>query len=878
MTLKNIILFLIIFTFFSSSVIAQKYNNPIVGSDVVFEEENGIVAVEAEFFYKQSKSDIRQWYRTSKEELAKVSRDEDGFEFDRFLLTNEREYIPEGIGPNVKLASGTLPEPYPVVAQDPIAKQSFLCSVEKSVQGVRLLYATGFPVEGTDFYVNNDWLAINPDQHKKASTSTTYKANDGTFDVLFLGVGENDGGSTYTISINDKEIGKFKNPLSINSFEEGVKYMHLIENVEIKNGDEITVLSEVGSKDGQEWSRGRWGGIALIPQGKGKEALKALEGVGTAENVGGIPAAITSLKNIVPIIIGELKKWHKVTLTFDGPQVSENADFNPFMNYRFNVLFTHEGSGKSYAVPGYFAADGNAGETSATSGNKWRVHFTPDETGNWEYIVDFRKGNWIAVSNRANAGESAGFMDTSSGSFVIEASDKTGKDLRGKGMLLYDGSRYLKFAETGKPFLKVGPDAPENFLAFADFDGTFHNDGHKDNLVKNWEAHIKHWNEGDPTWQDGKGKAIIGAVNYLSSKGMNVFSFLTNNIAGDDQNVFPYVDYDTYNRFDCSKLDQWEIIFEHADKLGMFLHFKTLEAENQGLLDNGAIGASSKLYYRELMARYGHHLALNWNIGEEIGDWGSNQQTPPLNTAQRLAAAEYFYNHDPYNHHVVIHNGIPFDDILGPDSKYTGISLQTNKPDFSRVHGQVLKWLNLSKETGKQWAVAVDEPGDAQHSLLTDAENPAHDNARKNGLWGAFMAGAWGTEWYFGYRHPHSDLSCQDFASRDLWWDQCKYVLDFFEGNEIPFWEAENHDELVTDGDYCLANPGEFYIVFLKNGTGKINFENTHGDFTVKWFDPRNGGDLQEGKLKKTKGGVTLELSGSPSEPEKDWVVLLQKM
>jgi len=200
-----------------------------------------------------------------------------------------------------------------------------------------LLRATRFPVEGTDFYVNNEWLAINPDQHKKASTSSIYNANDGTFDVLFLGVGENDGGSTYTISVNEKEIGKFKNPLSVNSFEEGVKYMHLIENVEIKKGDKISVLSEVGSKDGQEWSRGRWAGIAFIPLGKGKEALKALEGVGTAENVGGVAAALTNLDNIVPEITGELKTWHKVTLTFDGPQVSENDDFNPFMQYRFNV-------------------------------------------------------------------------------------------------------------------------------------------------------------------------------------------------------------------------------------------------------------------------------------------------------------------------------------------------------------------------------------------------------------------------------------------------------------------------------------------------------------------------------------------------------------
>jgi len=574
---------------------------------------------------------------------------------------------------------------------------------------------------------------------------------------------------------------------------------------------------------------------------------------------------------------GELKKWHKITLSFEGPESSENSDFNPFMNYRLDLTFTHKQSGKTYTVPGYFAADGNAGESSATDGNIWKVHFAPDKTGEWNYKVDFRKGNWIAASESKKSGKSAAFMDGYSGSFVVEDSDKSGKDLRSKGRLEYDGTRYLKFAENKEIFLKVGPDAPENFLAYQDFDGTFQNDGHKDNLVKSWEPHLKDWKEGDPSWQEGKGKAMIGAVNYLSVKGLNAFSFLTMNIGGDDQNVFPYIDYDTYDRFDCSKLDQWEIVFEHAQTMGMFLHFKIMESENQGLLDKGAIGAYTKLLYRELIARFGHHLALNWNIGEEFGEWNRNHQTPPLNKTQRLAAAQYFYDFDPYHHHVVIHNGAYFDDILGPDSKYTGVSLQTHHRNFDLVHPHVKEWLRKSKEAGKQWAIAVDEPGDAQHALLPDTENPNHDTARINGLWGAFMGGAWGTEWYFGYAHAESDLSCQDYRSRDLFWDQCRYVLDFFEGNEIKLSETENYDELVLDGDYCLAIPGKMYIVFLRKGKGSINLENTDGKFEVNWFDPRNGGALQNGKTKFIEGGKIQQIKGAPSEPEKDWVVLLRK-
>lgn len=575
-------------------------------------------------------------------------------------------------------------------------------------------------------------------------------------------------------------------------------------------------------------------------------------------------------------IRGELKQWHKVTLTFTGPECSETGEKNPFLDYRLNVTFSHALTGKSYLVPGYFAADGNAGNTGADSGDKWRAHFAPDETGEWTYSVDFRNGMYAAVSEKKNTGESGKFMDGESGVFSVAPTDKNGVDFRAKGRLQYVNDHYLRFAGTGEYFLKCGADAPENFLAYVDFDGTFHNDGHKDKLVKTWEAHLKDWKEGDPTWKDGKGKAMIGALNYLASEEMNAFSFLTMNIKGDDQNVFPYIDYDTYDRMDVSKLDQWEVVFEHAQNKGLFLHFKTQEVENQGLLDGGGLGAERSLYYRELIARFGHHLALNWNMGEEIGDWAKNKPTPPQHKQQRLAMARYFYEHDPYRHHVVIHNGAPFHDLLGHESTYTGISLQTHKEDFSQVHSSVLNWRRISLEAGKTWAIAVDEPGDATHSLLPDSDNAEHNNARKNGLWGALTAGAWGLEWYFGYKHDHSDLSCQDWRSRDLFWDQCRHALNFFKGQKVPFWTMEPNDGIVSKG-YCLAAPGEVYVLFIPEG-GTADLQLTDGSYSVSWFDPRNGGEMQNGSVKKLSGNGTVNVGNAPADADKDWVVLVKNL
>ncbi len=563
-------------------------------------------------------------------------------------------------------------------------------------------------------------------------------------------------------------------------------------------------------------------------------------------------------------ISGELKQWHKVTLDFDGPRTSEKADPNPFLSYRLNVRFKHEDGGKSYLVPGYFAADGDAANTSADSGNVWRVHFAPPKTGTWTYTVSFRQGDNVAVSEDAEAGKPYKPLDGQTGSFKIGRTDKTGRDFRGKGLLKYVGKHHLQFAGTGEFFLKCGADAPENFLAYADFDGDFKEDGHKDNLIKTWGPHIKDWKPGDPTWKDGKGKGIIGAVNYLASEGMNVFSFLPMNIGGDDRNVFPYLDYNERERIDCSRMDQWAIVFDHGTKLGMYLHFKTQETENELLLDNGDLGPHRKLYYRELIARFAHNLALNWNLGEEINN---------ATHEQKVAWADYFWTHDPYQHHIVIHNmGNPHYDLLGDASKLTGFSLQTSKPDFSQVHRRTRDYIDRSVAAGKPWVVACDEPGDASHALITDAEDPTHDNARKNALWGNIMAGGAGVEWYFGYRHPHSDLTCEDYRSRAEMWRQCKIALDFFDKYDIPFWDMKCEDEMTaSDSDYVLCKPGEVYLVYLKHG-GDIEVDVSSGKFDYGWLNPRTGDGL-DGLLNKGSTDGKTELTAPDNN---DWLLVIR--
>ncbi len=817
---------------------------PLIGEDVVFEERDGLVVVEAEHFFAQTQTDKRAFHIVSPKHTPVVKPDGDPAH-----LSDDKQNNGNASGgayleilPDTRRTHGDKLIPGENYSNKPGKLAVLSYKVHFNTPGryyvwVRA-YSTGSEDNGLHVGIDGTWpehgqrmqWCKGKKQWYWESRQRTAKKHCGVPHEIYLDV---ETAGEHTISFSMREDGfEFDRWLMTN-------------NVDFRR-----------------------------PQDAGPK---------TNVKVGKLPGAFATRKTtaVKPVVVtGELKKWHKVTLNCNGPETSETATPNPFRDYRLNATFTHAESGKVYTVPGYYAADGDARNTSADSGNQWKVHFAADEVGTWNWSISFRTRKYMAVSELAKMGKSAGFMDGATGSFDIGPTNKTGLDLRGKGRLQYVGQHYLRFAETGEYFLKVGPDAPENLLAYADFDGDFKTDGKKDKLVKTWQPHAQDWRDGDPTWgskSQPRGKALIGGINYLASKGMNSISFLTFNVMGDDQNVFPYTSDKELERFDVSKLDQWEAVFEHAQSMGMYLHFKTQEAENQGLMDGGGVGNIRKLYYRELIARFGHHLALNWNLGEEIGEWGHNLPTGGQDIYNRRLMAQYFHDHDPYHHHVVIHNGVPFDGMLGDDSKLTGISLQTNNKKFKWVHREVGKWRRRSVEAGKPWVVACDEPGDATHSLLPDAEDPNHDNARINALWGTLMAGGAGVEWYFGYAHPHSDLTCQDWRSRDMMWDQSRYAVEFFTKNDIPFTKMTPDDSITKDErDFCFYEPGHVYVVMRKQGGAfEIDLQDGNGDFSVRWFNPRSG--KFSGQAQTVSGGGMASVAAPETDSEKDWVVLIEK-
>ena len=80
-----------------------------------------------------------------------------------------------------------------------------------------------------------------------------------------------------------------------------------------------------------------------------------------------------------------------------------------------------------------------------------------------------------------------------------------------------------------------------------------------------------------------------------------------------------------------------------------------------------------------------------------------------------------------------------------------------------------------------------------------------------------------------------------------------EHMVDFF--TSFEWWKTEPHDELVNNGAYCLAKPGEIYAVYLpmrptcgsgenfdfQKACGNISLKLEPGTYDAKWFSAVTG-------------------------------------
>ncbi|MEX2123341.1 MAG: Ig-like domain-containing protein, partial [Woeseia sp.] len=566
-------------------------------------------------------------------------------------------------------------------------------------------------------------------------------------------------------------------------------------------------------------------------------------------------------------VSGELRKWHPLTIDFQGPTRNElDVSPNPFLDFRLQVTFTAP-RGTVYTVPGYFDGNGTGGAT----GSVWRVRFTPDEAGQWSYQASFRTGAAIAVNLNPTAGTAAHF-DGDAGTISVADRNPNAAGFLKYGRLESIDQHHLKFRDGGF-WLKLGTNNPENLLGYEGFDNT-------PNAWHSYANHIADWQSGDPDWDspdsagttDGRG--IIGALNYLAEQEINSIYFMPMNIGADGQDVWPYAS-PAINRngstsndnlhFDISKLRQWEQVFQHAQRKGLFLHFVLSDktAANKQELDNATLGTERKLFYRELVARFGHHNALQWNICEEF-----NLELP-LSASTIRAFGQHIQVLDPYDHPITVHpHGNTYATALAPflgDSWFRVMSVQTWQEPES-IGPAIEYFRQETAEANNAIPVMIDESIGMNQISANDY--------RKRTMWDAWLSGG-GFEMFKSF----GDSDLDDFRVYEEYFDYARNARRFVDDN-LPFWEMVPADGLVSGentlhgGAEVFAKAGEVYAIYLPNASpSPVVSLGVAETFERRWFNPRTG--AFQGSTAVVDGSSPFNLGPPPAQSTEDWAVLI---
>ena len=162
------------------------------------------------------------------------------------------------------------------------------------------------------------------------------------------------------------------------------------------------------------------------------------------------------------------------------------------------------------------------------------------------------------------------------------------------------------------------------------------------------------------------------------------------------------------------------------------------------------------------------------------------------------------------------------------------------------------------------------------------------DRQRKQKLWPTYFSGGMIEFILEGLIKVDSFKS----GNKDQLWQQVWYARRFVE-QELPFWEMEPADDLLTGegtitvglgrgktfqlGAQVFAKSGGVYAVYLPTAqpAGILDLSGSQGAFELRWYNPRIGEFA--GETKDIEAGAPIVLGNPPSDPGEDWVVLVKR-
>jgi hypothetical protein len=286
---------------------------------------------------------------------------------------------------------------------------------------------------------------------------------------------------------------------------------------------------------------------------------------------------------------------------------------------------------------------------------------------------------------------------------------------------------------------------------------------------------------------------------------------------------------------------------------------------NDSRVHPAAGSADEHRFIRYAVARFGAFSNITWDLGDDFDSYRDDKWARATGTLIK--------EWDPYRHLATSHPAHnEHQDRTADWFDFT--SLQ----EWSRTqHDFMLRQRKLQLGLGRIIPQTNEEYGYEDHYPRWAPREPGSESADtlRRTAWDIVMAGGYQTTGESARRGTHigSDSGGGWLNGRGdetmVMLNGYEHMVDFF--TAFNWWETEPHDELVNNGNYCLASPGSAYAIYLPRG-GSVTVRQLVGQYYGTWFNARTG---ERVSLPSTVVGPEWT---SPVAPDAgDWALLLRR-
>jgi hypothetical protein len=316
-----------------------------------------------------------------------------------------------------------------------------------------------------------------------------------------------------------------------------------------------------------------------------------------------------------------------------------------------------------------------------------------------------------------------------------------------------------------------------------------------------------------------------------------------------------------YQRFHVAYWQKWERMLRFARDRDMIISVILDISTHQAQAVAGS--EDERRYFRYAAARLGAFSNITWDLGDDLDSFRDEKWAHEMGTL--------LIGWDPYKHLATSHP--VHREHQDRASDWFGF---TSIQDWSRrQHDLMLEERQIQIKTGRIIPQTNEEYGYEDHypHWAPKPEGDSADTLRRV-AWEICMAGAYGTAGETARRGvniwPDTGGGWINGRGDDtmIMLKGYEHMVDFF--TSFEWWKTEPHDELVNDGCYCLAKPGELYAVYLPK-EGKVTIRLEPGAYEANWFNAFTGETIP---LPVAQGPDWK----SPNTPGwLDWALLLKK-